>query len=168
MSDDAHVNIDDDDGVDIDKLLDVNSTICIEKEIAADTIGTIFAATRQHFLPYVEQCTIELVGLLPHYYDGIRKAATESLLEIIRSFYEIRAPAEWQPGQAVPVPLDQQVKDLIEHILPPMFEMYETEDNKYVSFLCRPSVLPLLASAPCDERFNSAHFDAQRARETLI
>lgn len=116
--------------VDIDKLLDVNSTICIEKEIAADTIGGLFASTGAQFLPFVEQSTIELVAQLTHYYDGIRKAASESLLEIIRSFYEIRNPAEWQPGQAVPVPLDQQVKDLVEHILPPMFEMYEAEDNK--------------------------------------
>lgn len=83
-----------------------------------------------HFLPFVEQSTIELVAQLSHYYDGIRKAATESLLEIVRTFYDIQNPAEWQPGQAVVVPLDQNVKDLIEHVLPPMFEMYESEDNK--------------------------------------
>lgn len=116
--------------VDIDKMLDVNSTICIEKEIAADTIGGIFAATGHHFLPYVEQCTIELVGQLSHYYDGIRKSATDSLLEIIRSFYELSNPPDWQPGQAVAVPLEPRVKELIEHIIPPLLELYETEDNK--------------------------------------
>lgn len=116
--------------VDIDKLLDVNSTICIEKEIAADTIGGLFSSTGAHFLPYVEQSTIELVAQLSHYYDGIRKAATESLLEMIRSFYDLNNPAEWKPGQAVQVPLDQNMKDLIDHVLPSMFEMYETEDNK--------------------------------------
>ena len=130
MSDDAHVNIDDDDGVDIDKLLDVNSTICIEKEIAADTLGGIFSSTGPSFLPYVEQSTIELVAQLSHYYDGIRKSAAESLLEIVRSFYDLSSPAEWKPGQAVQVPLEKNMKDLIEHVLPPMFEMYETEDNK--------------------------------------
>jgi importin-4 len=31
--------------VDLDKLLDVNSAIAVEKEIAADTIGTLFTAT---------------------------------------------------------------------------------------------------------------------------
>ena len=87
--------------VDIDKILDVNSTICIEKEIAADTIGGLFQSTKAHFLPFVEQCTIELVGLLPHYYDGIRKSATDSLLEIVRSFYELSDPQEWQPGSTV-------------------------------------------------------------------
>ncbi|KAI0774802.1 ARM repeat-containing protein [Trametes elegans] len=136
VTDEAQVNIDDDE-LDMDKLLDVNSTICIEKEIAADTIGTIFASTRQHFLPYVEQCTIELVGLLSHYYDGIRKSATDSLLEIVRTFYDLSEPQEWQPGFANVVPLNPRVKELIGHIVPPLLEMYESEDNKkVVSSLC--------------------------------
>ena len=98
---DDNINVEDDDGVDIDKLLDVNSTICIEKEIAADTIGTIFASTRGHFMPYIETCTLELVAQLPHYYDGIRKSSTDSLLEIVRTFYELSNPPEWTPGLAV-------------------------------------------------------------------
>lgn len=84
--------------VDVDKMIDVNSAIAVEKEIAADTIGTLFAATGNHFLPYVEQCTIELVSLLNHYYEGIRKSATESLLQIARTFYELSNHQEWQPG----------------------------------------------------------------------
>lgn len=84
--------------VDVDKMIDVNSAIAVEKEIAADTIGTLFAATGNHFLPYVEQCTIELVSLLNHYYEGIRKSATDSLLQIARTFYELSNHQEWQPG----------------------------------------------------------------------
>jgi len=85
--------------VDIDKIMDVNSAIAVEKEIAADTLGTIFAATRSHFLPYVEGSTIELVSLLTHYYEGIRKSSTDSLLEIIRTFYDLSNPPEWTPGK---------------------------------------------------------------------
>ena len=95
---DADVDIED---IDDDKLLDVSSAIAVEKEIAADTIGTIFSATRSDFLPYVEQCTLELVALLPHYYEGIRKSATESLLEIIRTFSELSNPPTWQPGKDI-------------------------------------------------------------------
>ena len=91
----------DDEEVNIDDLLDVSSGIYIEKEIAADTIGTIFASTRSHFLPYVEPCTLELLGLLNHFYEGIRKSATDSLLEIIRTFYDLSKPPEWQPGYSV-------------------------------------------------------------------
>lgn len=82
-------------------MLEVNSAIAVEKEIAADTLGTIFAATRNHFLPYVEQSTLELVQLLPHYYEGIRKSATDSLLEIIRTFYELSDHQGWQPSATV-------------------------------------------------------------------
>lgn len=84
--------------LDIDKILEVNSVICIEKEIAADTIGGLFGSTGTHFLPYVEECTVELIGQLTHYYDGIRKSSLESLLEIVQTMYELSNPSEWQPG----------------------------------------------------------------------
>lgn len=87
--------------VDVDKMLEVNSAIAVEKEIAADTIGTLFAATRNQFLPFVEQSTLDLVTLLPHYYEGIRKSATDSLLEIIRTFYDLSDHEDWQPGVTV-------------------------------------------------------------------
>ena len=92
--------------LDAEKMPEVNSAIAVEKEIAADTISTIFAAMGSHFLPYVEQCTLELVALLPHYYEGIRKSATESLLETIRTFYRLSEPEEWKPGahSVSPVP----------------------------------------------------------------
>ncbi|KIJ20624.1 phosphatidylinositol 3-kinase [Paxillus involutus ATCC 200175] len=123
--------------VDVDKMLEVNSAIAVEKEIAADTIGALFHATRNHFFPYVEQCVIELVNLLAHYYEGIRKSATESLLELARTFYELSDPQEWQAGAAVSVPLQPVVKELVGHCLPPLLDMYESEDNKtVVATLC--------------------------------
>ena len=134
--------------VDLDKILDVNSTICIEKEIAADTIGELFRYTKAHFLPFVEQCTIELVSQLNHYYDGIRKSACDSLLAIVRIFYSLSQPQEWVPGQVVQIPLEPRVKELIGHVLPPLLDMYETEDNKYV---CSSS---LYASRYHDERMS--------------
>jgi hypothetical protein len=87
--------------VDVDKLLEVNSAVAVEKEIAADTIGTLFASTKNHFLPYVEKCVLALVELLNHYYEGIRKSATDSLLEFIRTFYDLSSPQEWVPGLQV-------------------------------------------------------------------
>lgn len=116
--------------IDLDKMLDVNSTICIEKEIAADVLGGIFRSTKKLFMPYLEQTTIELATQLSHYYDGIRKSSAESLLDIVQTLYELSEAPEWQAGQAVIVPLDKNVKDLIDHVLPPIFEMYESEDNK--------------------------------------
>lgn len=42
---------DDKESMSDDKLFEVNSAIAVEKEIAADIIGTVFAATGQHPLP---------------------------------------------------------------------------------------------------------------------
>lgn len=117
--------------IDLDKMLDVNSAIAVEKEIAADTMGTVFAATRGAFLPYVEPCTLELVSLLPHYYEGIRKSATDSLLEIIRTFYDLSETGEWVPGTHGQA-LHENVRTLINHALPPLLEMVQSEDNKCV------------------------------------
>ncbi|TFK29742.1 importin beta-4 subunit [Coprinopsis marcescibilis] len=123
--------------LDVDKLMDVNSALAVEKEIAADTIGTLFSSTRVHFLPYVETCTLELISLLQHYYEGIRKSATESLLDIVKTFYELSEHQEWAAGLPPVVAVAQPVRELIEHIVGPLLEMFETEDNKsVVSALC--------------------------------
>lgn len=92
--------IDLDDSVD-DGMMEVNSAIAIEKEIAADTIGTLFASTQIHFLAFVEPCTLELIKLLSHYYEGIRKSAIDSLLEIVRTFYDISDHEDWVPGSDI-------------------------------------------------------------------
>ena len=92
--------IDLDESVD-DGILDVNSGIAVEKEVAADVIGDLFASTRIHFLPFVEPCTLELIKLLPHYYEGIRKSAINSILGIVRTFYDISDHEDWVPGSNV-------------------------------------------------------------------
>ena len=91
------------DVIDVDEVdgLEVNSAIVIEKEIAADAIGTLFASTQIHFLAFVEPCTLQLIQLLSHYYEGIRKSAIDSLLEIVRTFYEISDHEDWVPGSNV-------------------------------------------------------------------
>lgn len=89
--------------VDIDPTtaISVNSAIAIEKEIAADTMGTIFAATESNFLPYLEQCTLELILCLEHYYEGIRKSSISSLFMFMQTFYELSSPKMWEPGANV-------------------------------------------------------------------
>lgn len=114
----------------MDKLLEVNSAIAVEKEIAADTVGIVFENTGHHFLPYVEQTVVELVDLLSHYYEGIRKSSTESLLQFVRTFYKLSDPQEWEQGVSVKVPLHQNVIDLVSHTIPPLLDMYDTEDDK--------------------------------------
>ena len=84
-----------------DGMIDVNSGIAVEKEIAADVMGGLFASTQIHFLPFVEPCTLELIKLLTHYYEGIRKSAISSLLAVVRTFYDLNNPEDWVSGSNV-------------------------------------------------------------------
>ncbi len=123
----------------------VNSAVAIEKEVAADTIGELFAATKQPFMPYVEETVQVLIDLLDHYYEGIRKAAVGALFSFI-TIYDLSDPAEWVPGGMVVslnplavedlneleqrVPFHADVKKLVNHVLPPIFEAWKTEDDR--------------------------------------
>ena len=98
------VDIGSDSSIDVDKTLEVNSAIAVEKEIAADTLGILFVSCGEDFLPYLETSTQELVKLLDHYYEGIRKSAVSSLFEYIKTFYELSKPENWQPGLPVVCP----------------------------------------------------------------
>ncbi|KAF8329441.1 ARM repeat-containing protein [Cantharellus anzutake] len=130
------IDVDDDD-FDDEKALAVNSAIAVEKEIAADTLGTIFTYTKEAFLPYLEPATKELLELLDHYYEGIRKSATTSLIEFIDVFQSLAGLPQWQSGLPLKVPLPETVKQLIDTSMKAFLEMWETEDDKsVVSILC--------------------------------
>ncbi|KAL7421107.1 hypothetical protein Q5752_003991 [Cryptotrichosporon argae] len=130
---------DDEEDVDLDALeamfAKVNSAVAIEKEVAADTLGELFTSTKQAFIPFIEETVQVLLDLLDHYYEGIRKSAAGALFAFIKTFYELSAPAEWVAGAHVQVPLHADVKKLVDHILPQVFEAWKTEDDKSVVIL---------------------------------
>ncbi|EJD51758.1 ARM repeat-containing protein [Auricularia subglabra TFB-10046 SS5] len=113
-------------------MIEVNSALTVEKEIAVDTLGTLFVATKNAFLPFVEECTLVLVEMLDHYYEGIRKAGTNSLLEFVQTFYKLSNPQPWTPGISGASPLHSNVKDMCNHALTGLLAMYQTEDDKEV------------------------------------
>ncbi|KAN0062554.1 hypothetical protein ACQY0O_005086 [Thecaphora frezii] len=124
-----------DDGfVDIDELndsfLNVNSAVAIEKEVAADSLGEIFAHTKQGFLPYIQQSVEQLVILLEHFYQGIRKSSVSALFTFINTLNEMSNPQEWQPGTQVKVPLNPEVQKLVGAVIPAVLEMWESEDDR--------------------------------------
>lgn len=68
--------------------------IDVEQGIAVDAIGTVFAATGHHFLPYIQPSVLQLISHLLPYYEGIQKNAPGSMLEIIRTFYKLGNPQD--------------------------------------------------------------------------
>jgi hypothetical protein len=152
-----------DDADELEKLFGgVNSGIAIEKEVAADAIGDIFAACGQTFLPYVERSVKVLVALLDHYYEGIRKSALSSLFKFINTFYELSEAAEWTPGMKIVTPLHGNVKQLVDVVLPAIFSMWDAEDDRSVS-IPFPALLihyTHLSDPRRDDHINSAHYEA--------
>ena len=108
----------------------------MEKEVAADALLEIFRSTKQHFMPYIESVVKNLLPLLDHFWDGIRKAAATTLLSYIATFYEMNNLPKWTPGfsiQALPSSLQQ----LMDAIVPAVMEMWANEEDRdVVNSLC--------------------------------
>lgn len=116
-----------------DSFLNVNSAVAVEKEVAADALGEIFSHTRSSFVPYLEQSIEELVTLLDHFYQGIRRSAVNALFTFINTLNEMSNPTEWQPGHNVTVPLDANVQKLVEAVVPTVMDTWAEEDDRLVS-----------------------------------
>jgi len=143
---DEDVDLDGEDlnNVDVDEILNVSSAQAVEKEIAADAMGQIFTHVKVPFLPYVEGCLQVLVSLLDHFYEGIRKAAAQSLVEYVRTFYFL-ANYEWTPGQPSP-PLHDNVLKIRDVVMESLCDSADTDDDKSsIASLCS-SVAELLTS----------------------
>lgn len=98
----------------------VNSAVAIEKEVAADTVGELFVATKAAFAPYIHDSIPVLVEMLDHYYEGIRKSAIGALFAFIKTTYELSDPEDWVPGGVV-----------VSFPLSPLLKLYpETADNR--------------------------------------
>ncbi|KAF9432577.1 hypothetical protein BGZ76_010601 [Entomortierella beljakovae] len=108
------------------------SAIADEKEVAADTIGEIFQYTGTAFLPYVESTVKELVELVNHMADGVRKASTAALFGFLRTFYSLSNPSEWKAGLPVVAPLHETVAQLNSLVMPAIISVWTDEDEKMV------------------------------------
>ncbi|KAJ2870176.1 hypothetical protein FB639_004660, partial [Coemansia asiatica] len=104
---DEEPDMDDEDG---QGQLGMSTAIADEKEVAIDAAAELFASTASGFLPYVEDIAKELVALLDHYSDSVRKSAVVTLFTFIRTFSKIGNAERWQAG--VPLVSIQQEKDI--------------------------------------------------------
>ena len=89
----------------------VNSAVAIEKEVAVDTIGELFEATKGAFMPYIEECATVLIEELEHYYEGIRKSSVTAIFTFIKTVYDLSDPAEWKPGAQIVSPTYQIIAE---------------------------------------------------------
>jgi len=112
------------------QLFTASSAIAEEKEFAADCLQEIFAATKNSFMPYLEQSIEVLRTLLKHDFEGVRKSACNSLISVISTCYGMSNPEKWQPGLPVKVPINQDVATLIAQIMPEIVTVLAEEEDK--------------------------------------
>lgn len=142
----------DDDDEDLMKSLGFNSAVAMEKEIAADALGEIFAHVKQEFTPYIPQSCELLVKCLDHFYEGVRKSAVGSLFRFMATMYNLSEPQQWLPGIPAQIPLHAEVEKYATVIRSALFEVFIVEDEKLVTTeilrnmaetvkLCGPAIL---------------------------
>lgn len=124
----------DDDFIDLEEVFEnlqnVNTAVGVEKAVAADALGEIFVYTRAGFTPFLTSAVEELVNLLDHYYQGIRKSAIGALLVFINTLNEMSNPVDWQPGHNSTVPLNNDVAKLVEAVMPAIMLAWTEEDDQ--------------------------------------
>ncbi|KAK8233961.1 karyopherin Kap123 [Phyllosticta capitalensis] len=104
--DDDVIDEDDEDEDDWDDLNAVTA-VAMEKEIAVEVIGDVITATREKYLPYLEQTIDMVLKMVHHAYEGVRKSAIGTLWRSYACLWgmaEGRGMAKWQPG----IPLKTQ------------------------------------------------------------
>ncbi|KAK0518755.1 hypothetical protein OC835_007746, partial [Tilletia horrida] len=110
--------------------LEVNTGISIEKEVAADSLATLFSATKAGFLPYVEASVQELLVLLDHFYYGIRKSVVETLFSFIGSLNQVSGAEQWEAGADIKTPLNADVQKLVDVVFPAVLAIWEDEEDR--------------------------------------
>ncbi|ODQ55945.1 putative importin subunit beta-4 [Saitoella complicata NRRL Y-17804] len=142
VGEDGTINLGGEDDDDEDGLgnLGVNSAIAMEKEIAGDAMGEIFAHTKHAFMPYFEKCTEALMGLTTHFYEGVRKAAFGSLWRFVSTLNVMMSQGqpEWTPGIAAANSMHPDVAKIATMVRNLTLQEWEDEDEKMVvTEICR-------------------------------
>ncbi|KAI8973597.1 armadillo-type protein [Mycotypha africana] len=139
----------DDDLEDDFENFNFNSAIADEKEFAVDALGELFANTKSHFLPYVEPSLEELQKLTGHLYEGVRKSANQSLFTFVKTVYTMSNPGPWTVGIPVTYTVHENVKSLIQTVVPMTIELWKEEDDRSTAAqICQEFVAALRLMGP--------------------
>ena len=147
LADDAIVDSDDIEDLDIDQLVDASddddewdddleviSAVAQEKEIAAEVLGEILTHATKDYLPYMEKTIEAVLPLVEHEYEGLQKAALSTLFRAYAAVWELQPDeiSKWKPGLPLQQQPGAQVKKLGELIMTATIVMWENETDRYV------------------------------------
>ncbi|KAJ1928639.1 hypothetical protein IWQ60_001844 [Tieghemiomyces parasiticus] len=115
----------------VDDLLQVNTAVADEKEVAADVLGELFDHTGRAFLPYTLETVNELVRLAEHDADNVRTAVVGALFKFLVTYHRLTtagAPEPvWTAGLPLQYAVDPHLAMLIRTIMPAVMTLWSEE-----------------------------------------
>jgi hypothetical protein len=138
--------IEDDDGIedldfdDEDDWQDMDfggvTPIALEKEIAVDVLGDIVTHTKAAYLPYFEKTIEQVLPLVDHRYEGVRKSAIGTLHRSYAALWQVLEESgrmeKWEPGKPLVQP-PAEIKKFGEILMTATLKMWMEETDGYVS-----------------------------------
>lgn len=130
------MNGDGDDEDDWDDLGAVTA-VAMEKEIAVEVVGEVLSNTGAKALPFFQQCLEEVLPLVDHHYEGVRKAAICSIWRSYASLFSLTESdgnnkPKWQPGLPLKVPVSNDVQSLGTLVMTATMSIWAEEIDRYV------------------------------------
>ncbi|KAF2157297.1 ARM repeat-containing protein [Myriangium duriaei CBS 260.36] len=135
-------NDDDEDGIDMggddededwDDLGAVTA-VAMEKEIAVEVVGEVLSNTGDKALPYFQRCLEEVLPLVEHSFEGVRKAAICSIWRSYASLFLLSESGEgkskWQPGLPLKVPVSGDVEQLGTLVMTATLTIWQSEVDR--------------------------------------
>ena len=134
---------DDDDAIDMEEGDDDDdwddlgavTAVAMEKEIAVEVVGEVLSNTGDKALPYFQRCLEEVLPLVEHSYEGVRKAAICSIWRSYASFFLLAESAQgdkskWQPGLPLKVPVAAEVEQLGSLVMTATLSIWQSEVDR--------------------------------------
>ncbi|KAI8913545.1 armadillo-type protein [Gorgonomyces haynaldii] len=121
----------------------VNSGIANEKECSIEAIGELFQATKQAFLPHVQEALNCGLTLVDHHQEGVRTAAVRCLTKFFITCYQMaHGTQEWVPGQQIQ--LHENVVAIGTLVMGGIVAMIGDEENRTVLYQVLQEVADLV------------------------
>lgn len=114
--------------------------LALEKEIAIEVIGDIISHTKSAYLPYFEKTVEQLLPLVEHPYEGIRKSTISTLHRAYATLFALAEETgqmpKWQPGLPLQVQPANEIKKFGEILMKTTIKMWSEEADRYVLVTC--------------------------------
>ncbi|KAI9712817.1 MAG: hypothetical protein M1820_001439 [Bogoriella megaspora] len=129
---DADEEVNGDDEEDWDDLETANA-VAMEKEIAVEVIGEVISATRSKYLSFFQTTIEEVLPLMDHSYEGIRKTAIVTLWRGYVMLWELaekNGMEKWKPGLPLQVEPTAELTKLGTLVMTGTLAVWQEEEDR--------------------------------------